>query len=123
MANPKYQARLREPLVKEVKAWQAETGIEKDSDAVRELLRAGLDAWDDDDEPDEPDSGLGYLAESVVLVLAVCGGVLAPLSFTFPALRLAALGYLALALVILTAVLWRRGVRPGSLSLPRRRSA
>lgn len=118
MANPKYSLRMNEHLAGRLDAWGEERGL-KDSEAIRRLVERGLEA----EQSDGDRRGLAYLAESVALIMAVCAGVLAPLSVTMPTLQPFALAYLGLALLALAAVLWSRGVRLGGLPTPWRRSA
>lgn len=121
MANPKYQARLRDPLASKVNEWQEATGITKDADAVRELMRYAVENWDAGDDDSDPGTA-SYLAESVALIFAMGAAVLAPLSVPLPALWPFAVAYLVVAALAFGYILWRCGVCLPRVPRPWRRS-
>lgn len=115
MVNPQYSARIPQHLAVKVEKWQEETGTTKDADAVRELMRLGVEGAEEDHEQNEQPSPRARLAEQAGLAFAVSALVLVPLSlFQYPALFPVAVAYLALGFATLGYALRNRD----ALALP-----
>jgi len=79
MSKTRIQTRCPNNLETEIAKFKEQNGIEKDSEAVRQLLERGVEKWQTDEEEKDiepPGETLMRQASTISIVLAVVSGML-----------------------------------------------